>query len=387
MDALVALAALTLILAVLLDAFEAMLLPRRVAHAFRFTRLFYRGTWPCWRWLANHLPRGRRREGFLSLFGPLSLLGLFASWVLGLIVGFALLYWSLDAQPAGEPRDFPSCLYLSGSTFFTLGYGDITPQAPVARALAVAEAGGGFGFLAAVIGYLPVLYQAFSRREVTISLLDARAGSPPSAGQFFKRLVPTGGATATAAYLAEWERWAAELLESHLSFPLLSYYRCQHDNQSWLAALTFILDTSAALIAGTGGALAHQAGLTFAMARHAAVDLALLFREPPRQPVSDRFPGDTWEQFHAQFVRAGLATADGANRPAKLTELRALYEPFVAGLAEYFAYMLPPVCPAGMAVDNWQTSAWTERAPGLGALAPVDADNYEYGPSRPPTGT
>ena len=129
-------------------------------------------------------------------------------------------------------------------TFFTLGFGDLTPQGPTGRALAVAEAGIGFAFLAVVISYLPVFYQAFSKREVTISLLDARAGSPPTAGSLLLRLAPGRNFEALDRFLQEWERFAAEVLESHLSFPLLSYYRSQHDNQSWLAAMTTILDAS-----------------------------------------------------------------------------------------------------------------------------------------------
>jgi hypothetical protein len=119
--------------------------------------------------------------------------------------------------------------------------------------LAVAEAGGGFGFLAVIIGYLPVFYQAFSRREVTISLLHARAGSPPSAGQFLLRSVPAGNRAAIVSFLSEWERWSAELLEIQISFPVLGFYRSQHDNQSWLAALTCILDTCAIIVAGVKG--------------------------------------------------------------------------------------------------------------------------------------
>src|SRR5207249_10659172 len=155
----------------------------------------------------------------------------------------------------------------------TLGYGDVVPTGAWGRSLAVAEAGIGFGFLAVVISYLPVLYQAFSRREITISLLDARAGSPPSAGELLRRLAHARSLAGVGPLLVEWERWSAELLESHLSFPVLSYYRSQHDNQSWVAALTTILDTSALLIAGVDGPDGHQARLTFAMARHAAVDL------------------------------------------------------------------------------------------------------------------
>jgi hypothetical protein len=375
MNLVIGLAAVVLILLVLVDAFETVVLPRRIAHAFRFTRLFYRSTWPAWRGLARWLPRGRRREGFLSLFGPLSLLCLFASWVAGLIFGFGLLYWSLQCLPpvAGEPADFGLYLYVSGETFFTLGYGDITPQGAPGRALAVAEAGGGFGFLALVIGYVPVVYQAFSRREVTISLLDARAGSPPSGGQFLARV---GDRVALGPYLQEWERWCAEVLETHLSFPLLGYYRCQHDNQSWLAALTFILDVSAALLAGGKTSEAHQAGLTFAMARHAVVDLALVFRTPPQTPDADRLDGKQWQRLREQLAAAGLATKEPAQVDSKLTELRGLYEPFVSALADYFIYSLPPVWPPGPAVDNWQTSAWTQRAPGLDPLPPVDADNY-----------
>src|SRR5258708_11148681 len=120
--------------------------------------------------------------------------------------------------------------------------------------MSVAEAGIGFGFLAAVIGYLPVLYQAFSRREIVISLLDARAGSPPSAGELIRRLAAAHSMDSIRHLLVEWERWSAELLESHLSFPVLRFFRSQHDNQSWLGALTPILDTSAILIASTDAA-------------------------------------------------------------------------------------------------------------------------------------
>src|SRR5262249_55504278 len=143
--------------------------------------------------------------------------------------------------------DFNTYLYLSGVTFSTLGFGDVVAVSPLGRLLTVAEALLGFGFLACLIGYLPVFYQAFSRREVTISLLDARAGSPPSAASLLLRLAQAQNVPAVVPFLAEWERWAAELLESHLTYPVLSFYRSQHDNQSWLAALTAILDTCALL--------------------------------------------------------------------------------------------------------------------------------------------
>src|SRR5262249_13130303 len=156
-------------------------------------------------------------------------------------------------------------------------------------------------FLAVIIGYLPVLYQAFSRRERTISLLDARAGSPPSAAEFLLRLARSNKMSAVDRSLEEWEEWAAELLESHLSFPVLSYYRSQHDNQSWVAALTTILDTCTLLIVTVKDQDAYQAQLTFAMARHAAVDLALVFKVIPQPPQPDRLPLERAELLREQL--------------------------------------------------------------------------------------
>jgi hypothetical protein len=375
------LAGLGLIFLMLVEAFEAIVQPRRVTHPYRYTRFFYRNTWTVWRAVALCLPPGRLREAFLSTFGPLSLLALFITWVIGLIVGFALLQWSLGTALHTTPedqRDFGSYLYLSGTTFFTLGYGDVTPVGPLGRVLAVAESGLGFGFLALIIGYLPVLFQAFSRREVTISLLDARAGSPPSAAQFLLRLAQACNITAVDAFLAEWERWAAELLESHLSFPVLSYYRSQHDNQSWLAALTAVLDSCALIIAGVRDICPYQAELTFAMARHAAVDLALVFKTAPQAPDPDRLPDAQLLRLREVLREAGLPLREGAEVDAKLAELRGMYEPFVHALGRYFLFTLPPVVPEKPGVDNWQTSAWTRRTPGIGGLPVAGAGDDHF---------
>lgn len=378
MTVVLALASLALIVLVLIDGFEAMVLPRRVTRLYRPTRLFYRLTWTLWRAVALRIPPGRWQQNFLSLFGPLSLLTLFVLWVLGLVTGFGLLHWSLGTplNPTGQSADLATYLYLSGETFFTLGYGDFTPTSSFGRLLAAGEAGMGFGFMAVIIGYLPVLYQAFSRREVTIALLDARAGSPPSAGQFLLRPAQAGSLAAVEPFLAEWERWCAELLESHLSFPVLSFYRSQHDNQSWLAALTTVLDSCAVLLAVAKDTARYQAQLTFAVARHAAVDLALVFKTPPAAPEADRFPEDQLLKLRELLREAGVAVHEGPAAAAKLAELRGLYEPFVHALARYFLFALPPVLPDKPGVDNWQTSAWTRRTPGIGKLPALDGDDH-----------
>ena len=367
-------AAAALIGIVFIDAFEAMILPRRVRHGYRLALLYYRNAWGLWRALARLFPVGRWRHGFLSIFGPLSLFGMLNVWAVGLIVGFALLHWSLGTMlslPRATDDSFATYLYFSGTTFFTLGYGDVVPTSSGGRLLSVFEAGIGFGFLAVVISYLPVLYQAFSRREITISLLDARAGSPPSAGELLRRWADACSLAEVAPLLGEWERWAAELLESHLSFPVLRFYRSQHDNQSWVAALTMILDTSATLIASENG---RQARLTFAMARHAAVDLVLVSRAPPTPPTSDRLPAADLARLLQPLRKAGLDLGDEPTMAKALAELRGLYEPFVNALATHLLFALPPFVPEKPPVDNWQTSPGMRRSPGLADLQAIGAE-------------
>jgi hypothetical protein len=373
-------AGLLLIGLTLLDGFETILLPRRINHRFRYSRLYYRTGWRLWRSCAGCLTVGKWREAMLSGFGPLSLLGLFVSWMLSLVVGFALLQWSLDAPLAGtdrpgEPSGFIACLYYSGTTCFTLGLGDLTPQENFSRALTVAEGGVGFGFLAIIIGYLPVLYQAFSRREVAISLFDARAGSPPTGGEFVLRLAQGPGMAADESTLREWERWSAELLESHISFPVLAFYRSQHSNQSWLATLATMLDACAILLTVLPPGQSHQVELTFAMARHAAVDIGLIFSTRP-QPQRDRLPASSLTRLD-EVLRGVGGSGERGPFHQRLAEIRAMYEPFLESLAERFLLTLPPVIPAERSADNWQRSAWMPRTPGIGSLpaGPIGSGN------------
>ena len=365
---------------ILIDAFESILQPRRVTHRFRFARVFYRSTWMIWQGVAVLFKNPRRREAFLGVFGPLSLLALFAAWVLVLIVGFGIVHWSFDTMlhPNDPHARFFHYIYLSGTTFFTLGYGDVTPATALGRSLAIVQAGLGFAFLAIIISYLPVLYQAFSRREATISLLDARAGSPPSAGEVLRRAGQAGDMATLNSFLVEWEHWAAELLESELSFPVLAYYRSQHDNQSWLAALTAILDLCALLLVEVDARNAFQAQLTFAMARHAAVDLALVLKTPARHPPADRLASEDRQRLREILRDAGLQLRDGDD-DAKLRELRGMYEPFVNALAERFLFALPPFYVKETVADNWQRSAWMRRTPGIGSLpiATTDKEHFE----------
>lgn len=350
--------ALVLIGLVLVDAFETIVLPRRIAHRLRFTRLFYQMTWGGWAAPAHRL-HGAARETYLSYYGPLSLISLLVLWAAGLTAGFALLYVGVGADMRGPegPAGFGGTLYMSGVTLFTLGFGDITPHDRVGRAVAVMQAGTGFGFLALVIGYLPVIYQAFSRREVSIALLDARAGSPPSGVTLLCRVGCREADGELVDVLRDWERWSAELLESHLSYPVLAFYRSQHDGQSWLAALTAVLDASALVLAGMAGRERRAGQLTFAMARHAAVDLSQLFRALPseEQPaLPDRLSPAERAAVWARLRDADVPLGDALELDERLSELCGHYEPYVKALAARLLMPLPPWLAPDDTPDDWQ---------------------------------
>lgn len=366
-----------IIFVVLLDAFETVVLPRRVTRHFRITAWFYRRTWIPWIRIARRIQTPSRRQNFLGYFGPLSLILLLFFWAAGLILGFALVQYGIGGheQLNREPLTFWKIVYHSGETFFTLGYGDIVPTTGMARALSVIEAGMGFAFLGVVIGYIPVVYSSFSRREIQISMLDAQAGSPPTATELLVRLVGrTDGPTLDQRVLDEvlraWERWSAELLESHISYPVLSFFRSQHSNQSWLGALTIMLDVSSLVLTGIDGIHPGQAKLTFAMARHAAVDLAQVVNARYVPDAPERLPESELNKLRETLENAGLKLRSDSAAQQKLERLRSMYEPYVHSTSLNLMLTLPPWRNTERVRDNWQAGPWDRviQARSLGAL-------------------
>jgi hypothetical protein len=350
-----------LITIILWDAFETVILPRRVTRRIRLTNLFYNSVWIPFSSVVQRIGNRRKAEKYLSLFGPLSLIMLLGIWAFGLILSYALLLLAANTKvSAHESVSFLTYFYLSGVTFFTLGYGDVAPVFPLGRFMAVVEAANGFGLLAIVISYLPILYQAFSRREASISLLDARAGSPSSAVELLRRHRAEDTFDDLNRLLSEWERWSAELLESHLSYPVLCYFRSQHDNQSWLGALTTVLDTCALVMVGVDGAPVWQARMTFAMARHAVVDIAQVFKTKPKRSYDCdvRLSSAELDRLRLILKENGIQMSSGPETEQRLVELRMMYEPYVAALSEWLLMPLPHWILPPDAIDNWKTSAW-----------------------------
>lgn len=355
----------------MVDAFETVILPRRPKGRFRLTRVYYILTWTPWAAMGKRLTAPKSREQLFSIFGPLSLLCLFLVWASVLIGGFALILFGLgtpyadSSLPPGThlAANLRTDLYVSGTTLTTLGPGDVVPRRQAARLLMVAESGTGLGFVALVISYVPVLYGAFSRREVSVALLDARAGSPPTAAELLARHSFAGGEDALISLLTEWERWSAEILESHISYPILCFYRSQHDNQSWLAALTTILDTCALLITTIEGPASRQAQLTFAIARHAIIDLCHVFKLDPAaalvdaDPQRDRLPSERFGRLCSAMTATGIRLCSGQGSASRLSSIRRLYEPQVGALSDHLCLSLPNWIADPKPTDPWHRVA------------------------------
>jgi hypothetical protein len=348
-----------LVLLMLFEIFLAFLLPRRVKRDPLLARRVAIYAFGPWRALARRLPE-HTGDTLLGMYGPFGLLLDLGLWVVLLMFGYACLQYGGGSHlRVGAGVSFGQDLYFASATLVSSGTAGLSAHSTFARIVQVADAATGLGVLTIVISYLPSLYQAFSRRETTVSQLDARAGSPPSAGRLVVRATQRGGWPALNEYLRGWEVWSAELMETHLSYPTLAYFRSQHVNQNWLSALVTILDASALAVCAAPEGTVEEARFTFAISRHAIADLAYTFRVKPHDDGLDRLPPDDFDALIAEVCSSGVELRDSPEAiRARLERFRALYEPYAQVLAERVELRLPPWLAPESPTDNWRTTAW-----------------------------
>lgn len=326
-----------LIIGTLADALTALLVPRGATGRLRPTRMFYRVTWVVWRGLARRLKAVRPRETVLSLYGPLSLLTLLSLWLLGLLVGWALVFWPLRAGIDGI-TGYGSIIYYSGTALLTVGFGDITAETTLVRLLTLLTAVTGLGTIALVVSYLPALYGAYSRREARILTLDDPSGDQLHPSTLIGLQAPDGDLIRLYDYLTAWELWTAEVLESHVSYPMLAFFRSQHDGMSWVAAMGVMADTAALLSAIVPGAELREPYFLYRRARRTLVETYLRLRgevEPGPTVVKHEF-----QAAYDRIVELGLPTRPADEAWERFTEYRATYGPTLNHLLDFLA--LPP---------------------------------------------
>ncbi len=330
-----AVAGVAVVAAVMADLIATVVATAGSGSGWRPTRQFYRTTWAAWSRMARGRRSPERRERLLSLYGPLSLLALLGLWLVGLMLGWALIWFGLQDSLNGD-SGFGSHLYYSGIVLLTVGFGDITPTGFGARMLTLTEAVTGLGTIALVISYLPALYGSFNRRETRLLTLDHPSGERIQPVSLIALHAPDGDLQRLYRFFAEWELWVAEVLESHVSYPMLALFRSQHAGQSWITALGVVVDAAALTSAVVEGADQREPFFLYRRGRRAINEITrrLCTASSEDDPVLDR---SLFDDAYRQMGEAGLPQRDPEESWARLVEYRTNYGPALEGLISYLA--------------------------------------------------
>jgi hypothetical protein len=317
------LAGLIILLAVFYDLFQSVILPRPAVNKFAMARFLFRGLWASWRWVGSRTSRAARRENWLGAFAPIGVLTLFLVWGLSLVIGYGLIIDALSHQMRPVPENFGTSLYFSATTLVPLSYGDLVPVGTAARITTVGESVTGVLLAALVITLLFTLYQSFQEREELVLTLDAMAGAPPSGVHLLETAAERGMHDQLVNTFDEWRRWAAAVLESHLAYPALLFFRSSHDNEAWLNSFGAVMDAAILVISTVEDESEGPARLMFTVGNHLVEDLAWYFRL--KSSESPYVESQEFDEAVARLERAGHRCRPTALAWKEFAALRAKY--------------------------------------------------------------
>ena len=374
---------LLFVAAVLWDVFQTVVVPRPSPGRVRIARNLGRAAWRFARAVALRQADPRRREGILGVFAPALVVLLLIVWVVVLLVGFGLLFLVLRDQIQPAPASLGEAIYVAGTALFTIGFGDYVPTGPGARVIALIAAGTGLGIVALVITYLFSLYTAFQRREVLVVTLDSRAGAPPSGVALLETYARLDLVRELPALFASWEVWAAEVLDSHVAYPILGYFRSSHDNESWVGSVGAVLDAATLVATTVEGVPRGHAGLMAAMAEHLVEDVgnAFGFRSEPGAGIARA----EFDEARGRLAAAGYALTDADRAWRDFSARRSHYAAQLNLLAEL--WVSPPSqwigdrAPVGHHVDEVALPAIANSL-----AAPVAGEPATEAPGPSPAG-
>lgn len=335
-----ALAALGMLLVAIAlnDVFQAVIVPRATARALRPTFLLWRGLWMLWPRLARLRRDADAREDFLAYFAPFALVAMFAQWVVLLIVGYATILWSMRAQVHPTLDTFGAACYFAGTALLTIGFGDYTGHTGLARLVSLAAGASGLGVVSVTTAYLFSLFGAFQAREQFVVLIGARAGAPPS-GIGLLAMARHAGCSDFTSIFRDAQQWAATLMESHLAYPTLAYFRSSHDYESWVTTLAALLDAATLLITTIEDQPCAEARFFLSVGRHAVSDLSryLLSGSAGNDPLLTR---DQFDAACDRLAEARYQLRDRDEAWIHFAQLRGHYAQGLANLAELLSTSL-----------------------------------------------
>jgi hypothetical protein len=328
-------AGLALIVATFYDLFKSVVLPRPAINRFLMVRLLFFGFWGLWRWIGRRIQAPARKEAWLATFGPSAVLAMFATWGLAFLLGYALILDGFSSQVHPPLNGFGESLYFSATTIVPLSYGDYVPIGIGARLAIILESITGVGIAALVITLLFSLYESFQAREEMVVQLDAVAGAPPTGVQLLETAAERGLRDELVTTFDEWRGWAAAVLESHLAYPILLYFRSSHDNEAWLNSFGAVMDAATLVISTVDEDEEGAARLMFTVGYHLFEDLAWYFRYgASSDPLVDR---DEFNEAFARLKAAGYKCRPVETAWKDFAHLRAKYASRLAQMSERLA--------------------------------------------------
>ncbi len=335
MNLLEGVAGILVVAAIFYDLFQSIILPRPAVGRLRLTPLVIRPLWRVWRWVGTRSSRIDKRENRLAIFGPMSLIILLTFWGLSLILGYGLLLDALRDQLRTEPTNFGTSLYFSATTLVPLSYGDIIPVGVLARVVVLLESATGVGLAALVITLLFSLYGSFQRREELVVTLDALAGAPPSGVQILENAADHGMPEELKQTFDDWRGWSAAVLESHLAYPLLIYFRSSHDNEAWINSFGAVMDAATLVLSTLEDVPDGPARLMYKVGGHLVEDVTWFFRlRPSADPIVER---EEFDQARARLEKAGYRCKAPDQAWTEFSRLRSRYGSPLNQMAQFLA--------------------------------------------------
>jgi ion channel len=329
---------LVIIAIVFYDLFQTVVLPRPAVGRVQLARNVVRPMWLMWRWISQRTSRLERSESRLAAFAPVALLTLFFIWAVSLVVGYGLILDGLAGQIRPAPQDLITSIYISASTLVPLAYGDFVPEGGAARLVIIAESATGVGLAALAITLLFSLYESFRAREELVVSLDAMAGAPPSGVQLLETAAKHGMRPELTSTFDEWRAWSAMVLESHLAYPLLVYFRSSHDNEAWINSFGAVMDAAILIISTANDESEGPARLMYKIGSHLVEDMNWVFRfKGSDDPIVERAE---YQVAVERLEKAGYKIRDIETGWRQFVEMRSTYATPLNQMALWLA--IPP---------------------------------------------
>ena len=326
---------LIIVLTVFYDLFQTVVLPRPAVRKIQLAPRLVRPMWLVWRWVSLRTTRLDRSEARLAAFGPLSLFSLFLLWAVALILGYALIVDGLRAEFRPPPADFQTSIYISASTLVPLAYGDFVPEGGAARLLIVIESATGVGIAALAITLLFSLYESFRAREELVVSLDAMAGAPPSGVHILETAADHNMRTELNNTFDEWRKWSAMVLESHLAYPLLIYFRSSHDNEAWVNSFGAVMDAAVLVMSTVDSESEGSAHLMFTVGNHLVEDMTWVFKfDTSNDAIVEK---QEYLEAVQRLKKSGYHVADVEAGWKRFVELRVKYAETINHMAQQLA--------------------------------------------------